>query len=342
MKNSFYVYNLILIYFLALKIAVYAVPLKSTTPQFKSELNFNETAEFGSVVKELLGLINELGYIIDHEPSFNTHLEDTYPRRMLSEAAVSVTGLHRRGYPSVRPKCQASKAKVQGLKTTIDRALQNITMFENEPNCDYDENLDTNNCAEMFKLIQCGISHLANAYYKSLATSSLSLSEQKLLQNTLEELNEENRRQINELKSSMTSEYQSKLEKMQQNFDKITLKLKETVQKYETVKVELCVFKIFNQHTEEAATLFSTEIQSIEKLENIITRSYNMLPKGVTDNTAKIENYEKIMKFVFHLGSMDYILLGFAFLELEHQAKQTANAASSNLPTNHLLILFYD
>lgn len=303
---NFWIYNFFLVLFLSLNLTVSACSQKPSVPELKKKENLVQpsTNDFGTTFGELKGLLSDLEFIIDNEPTFKKY------KPVHAEPGMAYL---------LKPKCEISKLKVQGLKTTIDRALQNITIFEEDAICDYHANLISNTCAQLFKMIQCGMSHLTNAYYKSVTTNALSLRELQGLQNTFEQLKEEHRTQINDLRWSIIMEYQAKLEIVQRGFDKVNLQLIEQTKRFGKSILELCVFKIYNNYIEEAATLFDTEIQINDKLEDIITQTYNMLLKGDTDNKAKYMNYFKIRNFLTALKSSDQRELGFETLRKVHQ-----------------------
>lgn len=110
-------------------------------------------------------------------------------------------------------QCNVPKENLIELKNEINRTLSNTSWTVKQVNCEFNST-DSNNCVELYKLIQCGISHMKNGILEAM-TNYESLND--TWAKTYNDLFQKYRRAIDDSETSVSENRKKELEKLKKN-----------------------------------------------------------------------------------------------------------------------------
>ncbi|XP_044736329.1 uncharacterized protein LOC123298401 [Chrysoperla carnea] len=235
---------------------------------------------------------------------------------------------------SSRVKCNITKEKLDNLQKEIKAILTNTTAGENNggSKCTLDFD-DTNNCNNVMKTIQCGFDHIRNAFLDAL-TNEGSAKEFAQLKNAYDKLKDEFEKEKEDLKQSLSQDYQLKLDQLTKIMQDLGSKLNQALEKLEKNTGDLCVIEIVGGIITEAVDHFKQ--LTLTSMSEIVTRAYNFNKKSSPEELNRVayiaeflarlpekgkadalKTFFKRMKEMKHLNSVRVLILNYSYIKSE-------------------------
>lgn len=219
-------------------------------------------------------------------------------------------------------ECILSRDLVINLKNSIKNALSGTGLIENSDNCEFNDSINTDNCEESFKLIECGITHLNNAL-QSENKQGVSLEKYNALYNSYYELQKKFTSLSNNLNKQNEQKYENELNQLKINLQELNRELTQVKHKLITKSESLCISEIANGRIDEGIREFEA-LGNHANLSRIIRLAYN--------NYEKVNEVPNIVSFISKIRSCHQNEIGY-------RALFTAMKESDNLDSPNLLLV---
>ncbi|XP_044730822.1 uncharacterized protein LOC123293896 [Chrysoperla carnea] len=192
------------------------------------------------------------------------------------------------GTMTARPKCEVTKEKLENLKKEIVESLKGVS-DEDPVKCTLDL-IGSDNCNDLTKMILCGVKQLKSGFAK--VSKSGSIKEITKWRNAYEKLSEKYEKEIEDLKQTLSQEYQLKLDKIQNEFQDLNKKLNIALERLQATRFDFCILAIKTGNIESA--LDHAKYFNLYLMSQIIKEVYYAEIKKNKEPKA----FENIMKFL--------------------------------------------
>ncbi|XP_044730796.1 uncharacterized protein LOC123293885 isoform X1 [Chrysoperla carnea] len=192
------------------------------------------------------------------------------------------------GTMMARPKCMVTKEKLENLKKEIIDSLKGVS-DEDPVKCTLDL-IGSDNCNDLTKMILCGVKQLKSGFSK--VSKSGSIKEITKWRNAYEKLSEKYEKEIDDLKQTLSQEYQLKLDKIQNEFQDLNKKLNIALERLQATRFDFCILAIKTGNIESA--LDHAKYFNLYLMSQIIKEVY--YAEAMKDNEPKA--FENIMNFI--------------------------------------------
>lgn len=209
-------------------------------------------------------------------------------------------------------ECTVSRDQLLALKKEINAALSGSSRGNStDTNCEFsgNDNSVLENCAELIKLIQCGVNHLKNAYLSAIKDEA---SSEELIKwrKAYEDISRKIEAIIDDSRRKLDQDYGRKLDELKTQLQITQRLLNELSDKLAVKTEQLCVANICNANINSAVENYRNLIGH-SMLERILRSVYEHANSNYGPKTNGLANVENMISFLKRLPTCGSDLIGY-------------------------------
>jgi hypothetical protein len=193
-----------------------------------------------------------------------------------------------------REQCTVSKDKLEELTNRINDTLSSNDETSAETvSCSFNST-NPDNCAELIKLMQCGVKHLNEGFLGEVANEASSVQVTKW-KNAYDELSEKFKRELDRLQKSLSQKYQRELDDLETQLQDLNRKSEDALR------------KVYEKISEIASGKIDEVILNYKSLDDGDKTKLTEIVRAVYNEYGRLDQLDNIVEFMRYLHFCDQL-----------------------------------